>query len=160
MWAAAAQPRLALAPMIPMPNVDGAAVTSASSSSNAPGKQSPRSGDRGLACRDGLHRQFDARRLADEDAAGLQGDVPGEAEVFAVDLGGRAEADALVAHRGSAAAVEVDLESDGLGRAVHGQVPDNFPGVVAQGLHRGRCERDRGVALDIEEVAALEVRVT
>src|SRR3954463_12513547 len=94
MWAAAAQPRLALAPMIPTPNVDGAAVTSASSSSSAHGKQSPRSGDRGLACRDGLHRQFDARRLADEDAAGLQGDVPGEPEVFAVCLGGRAEADA------------------------------------------------------------------
>src|SRR5947209_7943103 len=94
MWAAAAQPRLALAPMIPTPNVDAAAVTSASSSSSAPGKQSPCSGDRGLACRDGVHRQFDPRRLADEDAAGLQGDVPGEPEVFAVDLGGRAEPDA------------------------------------------------------------------
>src|SRR5207244_2325823 len=121
--------------MIPTPNVDGAAVTSGPSFSNAPGKQSPRSGDRVLVCRDGLHRQFDARRLADEEAAGLQGDVPGEAEVFAVDLGGRAEADALVAHGGSAAAVEVDLQGDGLGGAVYGQVPDNLPGVVAQGLH-------------------------
>src|SRR5258708_4582474 len=136
MWAAAAQPRLALAPMIPTPNVDGAAVTSASSSSsNAQGRHWPRSGDRGVAGRDGLHRQFDARRLADEDAAGLQGDVPGEAEVFAVDLGGRAEADALVAHRGSAAAVEVHLEGDGLRGAVHGQVTGNLPGVVAQRLH-------------------------
>src|SRR5437868_6529530 len=99
MWAAAAQPRLALAPMIPTPNVDGAAVTSASWSSSAAGKQSSRSADRGLAGRDGLDRQFDARRLADEDPAGLQGDVPGEPEVFAVDLSGRTETDALVAHR-------------------------------------------------------------
>src|SRR5438128_4227371 len=138
MWAAAAQPRLALAPMIPTPNVDGADVTSVSSPSNAPGTQWSRSGDRGVAGRDGLYREFDARRLADEDAAGLEGDVPGEPEVFAIDLGGRAEADALVAHRGSAPAVEVDLEGDGPGGAVHGQVPDNLPRVLAQGLHRGR----------------------
>src|SRR5712692_6313950 len=118
--------------MIPTPNVDGA-VTSASSSSNAPGKQSPRSGDRGLACRDGLRRQFDARRLADEDAAGLQGDVPGQPEVIAVDLRGRAETNALVAHRGSTPAVEVDMEGDGLRGAVHRQVPGNLPALVAQG---------------------------
>src|SRR5437667_318524 len=159
MWAVAAQPREGLTPMIPTPNLAGAVVTSASSSSNVR-KRSPRSGDRGFAGRDGLHRQFDARRLADEDAPGLQGDIPGEPEVFAVDLGGRAEADALVAHRGGAAAVEVDLEGDGLGGAVHGQVPDDLPGLVAQRLHSRRREGDRRVVLDVEEVAALEVRVT
>src|SRR5439155_20242489 len=131
-----------------------------STTTTAPAKQWARSGDLRVARRDGLHRQFDARRLGDEDAAGLQGDVPGEPEVFAVHLGGRAEADALVAHRGRAAAVERDLESDGLGGAVHGQVPDDLPGVVAPGLHRGRCEGDGGVVLDIEEVTALEVGVT
>src|SRR5207302_8398441 len=105
----------------------------------------PMSLRRRLAGRDGLDGQFDTGRLADEESAGFETDVPGEAEVLAVDLGGRAEADALVAHRGAAATVEVDLQGDGPGRAVHGQVAREFPGAVAQWLHRGRCEGDRGV---------------
>src|SRR5437899_10714043 len=113
--------------------------------------------DSGLAGSDGLDSQFDTGRLADEEPAGFESDIPGQAEVLAVDLGGRAEADALVAHRGGAATVEVDLQGDGPGRAVHGQVAGEFPGVVAQWLHRGRCEGDRGVVLDVEEVRALEV---
>src|SRR5439155_11700493 len=112
-----------------------------------------------LAGRDGLDSQFDTGRLADEESAGFQSDVPGEAEVLAVDLGGGAEADALVAHGGGAATVEVDLQGDGPGRAVHGQVTRQFPGVVAQWLHRCRCEGDRGIALDVEEVSALEVGI-
>src|SRR5947208_11318924 len=100
---------------------------------------------RPLAGRDGLDGQFDTGRLADEESAGFEADVPGEAEVLAVDLGGRAEADALVAHGGGAATVEVDLERDGPGGAVHGQVTRELPGVVAQRLYRCRCERDRRV---------------
>src|SRR5437764_11060998 len=103
--------------MIPTPSFDGVAVTGISS------------GDRGVAGRDGLDGQFDAGRLADEESAGFEGHVPGEAEVLAIDLGGGAEADALVAHGGGAATVEVDLQGDGLGDAVHGQVPREFPGV-------------------------------
>src|SRR5438309_906262 len=116
-----------------------------------------RSGAWGRACRDGLDSQFDTGGLADEESAGFESYVPGEPEVLAVDLGGRAEADALVAHGGGAATVEVDLQGDGPGRAVHGQVARELPGVVAQWLHRGRCESDRGVVLDVEEVSALEV---
>src|SRR5437016_2299767 len=117
------------------------------------------SDDRGLG-RDGLDGQFDAGGLADEDAAGLERHVPGEPEVLAVDLSGGAEADAHVAERGGAATVEVDLEGDGLGRAVHGQIAHELPRVAPRRLHAGRCEGDRRVRLDIEEVAAREVRVT
>src|SRR2546421_3899128 len=106
--------------------------------------------DGGLAGRDGLHGQFDADRLANEEAAGFETNVPGEAEVLAVDLGGGAEADALVAHGGGAATVEFDLEGDGPGRSVHGQIAEKLPGVVLQWLHPGRRERHRGVVLDVE----------
>src|SRR5437667_9655312 len=133
MWAVAAQPRLGLTPMIPTPNFDRVDVTRISS------------GDRGLAGRDGLDSQFDPGRLADEESAGFESDVPGEAEVLAVDLGGRAEADALVAHRGGAATVEVDLQGDGPGGAAHGQVALELPGVVEPRSHGGRCEGDGGV---------------
>src|SRR5438270_1448958 len=93
------------------------------------------SGDRDFGGRDGLDSQFNPGRLADEESTGFESNVPGQAEVLAVDLGGGAEADALVAHRGGAATVEVDLQGDGLGGAVHGQIADELPGVVAQWLH-------------------------
>src|SRR5438309_5651516 len=102
------------------------------------------SGDGGLADRDGLDSQFDTGRLADEEPTGFESNAPSEAEILAVDLGCGAEADALIAHGGGAAAVEVDLQGDGPGRAVHGQVAEELPGVVAQWLHAGRCESDRG----------------
>src|SRR5205807_9106562 len=95
------------------------------------------SDDRGLG-RDGLDGQFDAGGLADEDAAGLERHVPGEPEVMAVDLSGGAEADAHVAERGGGATVEVDLEGDGLGRGVHGQVALGVPRVVPRLLYAGR----------------------
>src|SRR5439155_20003528 len=86
--------------------------------------------------------------------------VHGEAEVLAVDLGGRAEAGGLVAHAAGAASVEVDLQGDGHGRAAHGQIAHELPGVAAQWLHGGRCEGDRRVVLHVEEVCALEVGIT
>src|SRR5437763_17116095 len=138
MWAVAAQPRVGLTPIIPTPSFDRVDVTRISS------------GDRSLAGGDGLDSQFDTGRLADEESAGFESHVPGEAEVLAVDLGGRAEADALVAHRGGAATVEVDLQGDEPGAAVHGQVADKLEGVAAQWLHPGRCEGDRGVVLHVE----------
>src|SRR5437763_2019573 len=100
------------------------------------------SGDRGLGGCDCLDRELDPGRLADEESAGFESDVPGEPEVLAVDVGDGAEADALVAHRGGAATVEVDLQGDGPGGAAHGQVALELPGVVAPRPHRGRCECD------------------
>src|SRR5437763_15828147 len=105
MWAVAAQPRVGLTPMIPTPSFDGVEVT----------RIVRRSCDRGFGCRDGLDGQFDTGRLADEQPPRLERHVPGEAEILAVDLGGRAKADALVPHGGGAATVEFDLEGDGLG---------------------------------------------
>src|SRR5438132_10531003 len=115
------------------------------------------SGGRGLGGRDGLDSQFDPGRLPDEESAGFERHVPGEPEVLAVDVGGCAEADALVAHRGDAATIEVDFQGDGPGSAAHGQIAYERPGVVEQWRHRGRCEGDRGVVVDVEEVRALEV---
>src|SRR5438105_14806970 len=115
-----------------------------------------RSGHGGRAGRNGLDSQFDAGRLADEESAGFESNVPGQAEVLAVDLGGRAEADALIAHGGGAATIEVDLEGDGLAGAVHGEIADDLPGVIAQGLHADRREGDRRVVLDVEEARVPE----
>src|SRR5207245_9424209 len=149
MWAVAAQPRVGLTPMIPTPSFDEADVT----------RSVLCSGDRGLGGRDGLDGQFDTDALADEEPAGLERHVPGEPEVLAVDVGGGAEPDTLVAHGGAPAAVEVDLQGDGPAGAAHAQVAHELPGVVAQWPHRGRSEGDRGVVLDVEEVPALEVGI-
>ena len=64
-----------------------------------------------------LQVELDGDVLADEHAAGLEGRVPGEAEVFAVDnrLGGRAGL--VVAPRVGAEAAEVERESRRLGDA-------------------------------------------
>src|SRR5439155_321400 len=109
---------------------------------------------------DGWDSQFAPDGLADEEAAGLERHVPHEPEVLAVDVGGCAEADALVAHRGGAATVEVDLQGDGLGGVPHGEVTDQLPGVVVQWPHFGRREGNGGVVLDVEEVRALEVGIS
>src|SRR5438445_257863 len=93
MWAVAAQPRVGLTPMIPTPSIDGADVILL---------RRP-----GLARGDGLNGQFDPGRLADEDAARFQTNVPREAEILSVDLSGRAEPDAFVAHGGRPATVDL-----------------------------------------------------
>src|SRR3954466_1909872 len=136
--------------MIPTPSVGDADVTRVVGGS----------GDRGGGGRDGLDRQFDAYALADEEPAGFERHIPSEPEALAIDVGGRAEADALVAHWRGAAPIEVDLQGDWPGRAAHGQVTDQLPGVVPQRPHRSRRERDRGVLLDVEEIRALEVSIT
>src|SRR5438105_4703182 len=96
-----------------------------------------RSSFRDLAYRDGLNGQFDKGGLPNEEPAGFKSNVPGQPEVLAVDLGGCAEADSLVAHGGCAATVELDFEGDGPGGAVHSQVTRELPRVVAQWLHGG-----------------------
>src|SRR4051794_14154630 len=150
MCAAAAQPRSALTPMIPPLSFVGADVTRVVGGS----------GDRGGGGRDGLDRQFDPYVLADEEPAGFERHIPSEPEVLAIDVGRRAEADALVTHWRGAAAIEVDLQRDWPGRVAHGQVANQLPGVVPQRPHRRRRERDRGVLVDVEEVSALEVSIT
>src|SRR5439155_9565002 len=109
--------------------------------------------------RDGLHVELDAHFLSDEHAAGLERKVPGEAPVLAVDFGGRAERDPLIAHRRGAGALELDLERDRTGDLAHGEVAGQRPGAGRTFLDTGGPERDVRVAVDVEEVGTAEVRV-
>src|SRR5438067_11568138 len=105
-----------------------------------------------------LDVELDGDVLADEEPAGLEGGVPGEAEVLAVDGGGGREPGAGAAPRIGRDAVELDVEGHRLGHAVDGEVAVERPaGAVAP--HRGRAERPLRVVLDVEEVGAAEVLV-
>src|SRR5690606_10618976 len=68
--------------------------------------------------RDGRDLERDPDLVADEDATGLEGGVPGEAVLLAGDLGSGGEADAGVAERVGGRAVVLDLEGGGLRHAV------------------------------------------
>ena len=116
--------------------------------------------DGGLSGRDGLDRELDACGLADEQATGLERHVPGEPEVLAVDVGGGAEADALVADRGDVGAVEVDLQGDGP-ESCRGRSDRRRPPTSRRGAPRtaGGLEGDGRVVLDVEEVSAPQVGV-
>src|SRR5438477_3754887 len=113
-----------------------------------------------LLGRYGLNVELDAGRLSDQQAAGLQRHVPRQPEVLPVDVGRRAEADALVPQRGDAGAVEVDLQADLPGGVAYGQIADELPRGVRLSRHCRGPEGDRRVALDVEEVRAPEVGVT
>ena len=63
---------------------------------------------------DGRHVERDGDLVADEDAAGLEGRVPGQAEVLAGDRDGGLEAGTRVAERVDRGAVELGVELDGL----------------------------------------------
>ena len=109
---------------------------------------------------DELDVEGDVDVFADQDAAGLEGRVPAQAEVLAVDLGGGGEADAGVApgvFAGRAGAF--DGEGDGLGDAMEGQVAGDGVVAFALALDRGGFEGHGGVGLGFEEVGALEVAV-
>src|SRR5690606_18822518 len=91
------------------------------------GEESGSRGERGEAGGasgrgDGGDLHGDADLVADEHAAGLEGRVPGEAELLAGDLGGGGEADALVAEGVGRRAVVLDREGGGLGHAVDREV--------------------------------------
>src|SRR5690348_13436681 len=97
--------------------------------------------------------------VADEHAAGFERLVPGEAEVAAVDHAREAEAGALAAPRIASPAFGRDVEGDGLGHAVDGDVARQPVAAVA-GLHDpGAPERDGRKAFDVEEVGGSKMRV-
>src|SRR5690606_7473062 len=97
--------------------------------------------------------------LAHEDAAGLQGGVPVHAPVLAVDGGLALEADALVAERVDGRAGVGEVDRDGLGRALDGEVTGDPVLGVAELLDLGAAERDLRVGVHVEEVVAPQVRV-
>src|SRR6187402_213731 len=84
----------------------------------------------GVADRGDVELELDL--LGDEDAAGLERGVPGEAPVLAVDGGLALEADAGVAERVHGGAGLLELDRDGLGDVLDGQVAGDGPvGAVA-----------------------------
>src|SRR5690554_5969426 len=107
---------------------------------------------------DGGDLDRDLDLVAHEHATGLEGRVPGEAEVLAGDRGGRGEAGAQVAVGVGRGAVELGLEHDGLGHAVDRELAGHL-GLARTDGNDGRGEGPRGVGLDLEEVGGLEVTV-
>src|SRR6187402_2676810 len=93
----------------------------------------------GVADRRDVELELDL--LGDEDAAGLERGVPGQAPVLAVDAGAALEADAQVAERVAGRAVGLELDRDRLGLALDREVAGDDP-VVAVALDLGRGEGD------------------
>src|SRR5215207_1822934 len=71
---------------------------------------------------DGLDLELETDLLADDHAAGLECDVPGEAEVLPVDLGRGREAGPPAAPRVARPPVVLDVERDRPGHPVHAQL--------------------------------------
>src|SRR5881227_474562 len=80
-----------------------------------------------------LDVELDAHALADEEAARLQGLVPRQAPVLAVDLGAGREAEPLVAPRRGLGAVELHIEHDRPGHALDREVAGDDPGSALAG---------------------------
>ena len=76
--------------------------------------------------------------LGDEDAAGLERGVPGQAPVLAVEGGRALEADAQVAEGVLGRAGLLEGDGDGLGDALDGQVAGDRPVVAVAGRPRSR----------------------
>src|SRR5436853_410922 len=108
---------------------------------------------------DGLDLELEAGLLAHENAAALEGGIPGEAEVLTVDLGAGREAGPTAAPGVGRPTVVLDVEGDGLGHAVDGEVTHEAETARRVPLHPGAPERDLGVPLDVEEVGRAQVLV-
>ena len=107
---------------------------------------------------DGRDVERDLDLVADEDAAGLERGVPGQAVVLARDLERGLEAGARVAERVGRGAGELGGELDVAGHAVDGEVADDDV-VVAVRADARRGEGPDRLLLGVPEVGALEVPV-
>src|SRR5205807_2050146 len=103
-----------------------------------------------------LHIEIDGHRLADQEPTGLEGGVPTEAEVLAVDLGGSGEAGSGAAPRIAGHAFVGDVEDDRAGDAGDGELALELPLVVVP-VHLRRAEAEVRVGRHVEEVAATKV---
>ena len=97
--------------------------------------------------------------LGDEDAAGLERGVPGQAPVLAVDGGATLEADAQVAERVLGGTGLLEDDRDGLGDVLDGQVAGDRPSRSPSRSTEVEEKRDLREVLGVEEVAGLEVAV-
>ncbi len=98
--------------------------------------------------------------LVGDHDAGVQRGLPVDAEVLAVDGARGGQADALQVVGVDVGALELDVEIDGLGDALDGQVAGQDALVVAGDLGVGGDEGDLRVLLDLEEIAGADVAVT
>src|SRR5687768_3568865 len=113
----------------------------------------------GSGCLDRGDLELERDLVADQDAAGLERGVPGDAPVLAVDDDRALEADALVAERVGGRALEGEVDRDGAGDALDGEVALDPHHVVAHQRDGGRREGDLRVGGDVEEVVAAQVAV-
>src|SRR3954451_5019639 len=97
--------------------------------------------------------------LADEDAALVEREVPGQVPVATVDRRFALEADAEAAPRVHRGASELPVDGDRVGLAVDGEVADQGEDVVVDLLDLGADEGDLRVVLEVEEVGGLQVGV-
>src|SRR5918993_1564485 len=129
--------------------------TATRSRTRGPGASREVRGKEGSGLLGELHVERQLDLLGDEDATGLEGGVPGQAPVGAVDLAVGLEGGLLVAPRVGGDTVELDLEGDRLGDPLDGEVTGQRAAVEG-----GAAERHLRVVLDVEEVRAAEVAVT
>src|SRR3954468_2734185 len=106
----------------------------------------------------GLDLELDGDLVADDDAAAVHRHVDVHAELLAGDLGLAGEAGARAAVGVRPEAVQLEVELDGLGDALDGQVALDLP-VLTVVADAGRAEGHDGVVADVEEVSGLDVRV-
>src|SRR4051794_32351146 len=85
-----------------------------------PGREARQGGCSGVADRPDVELEFDL--VGDEDAAGLERGVPGQAPVLAVQRGAALEADAQVAEGVARRAGGLEDDREGLGLALDRQV--------------------------------------
>src|SRR5690606_37204827 len=100
----------------------------------------------------------DADLVADEHTAGLEGRLPGEAELLAGDLGAGGETDAFVAEGVGGRTVVLDREGGGLGHAVDGEVAEDGE-LLAAALDAGADEGPGRLVLGVPEVGGGQVVV-
>src|SRR5215212_4537502 len=97
--------------------------------------------------------------VADEDAAGLERGVPGDAVVLAADRDRALEADALVAERVLSGALELEGHRDPVRHVLDGQVAGDLEGGLVDLADVGGDEGDLRVLLEGEEVVGAQVLV-
>src|SRR5579862_9036280 len=107
-----------------------------------------------------LNIESDGHFVADENAASLECSVPGQAEVFAVDLGRRRNRHTGVApgilHRWCWA---FNCKRCLASNAADGEVALDLEFAIADNLDIGGLERQGRKLLDVQEVCAFQVRV-
>src|SRR3954471_6838426 len=98
--------------------------------------------------------------VADDNAAGLEREVPLEAPLFAAHFGLGAEADAGVAPRGSLRSEVLTLERDRAGHAADSEITVQDEFAVAVVFDVGRRERRVPVLFGVEEVGRAQVLIS